>query len=187
MSKSEIEELPEELQRILLKYIDPLYKSISTLLHSPEDFDRRLKDVTSEYLNYTTLTLMALTEGEVALLINYLTTGEKRRPTASVSSQEEALTDAIDIIANFIWLTVEPSYRDYVSKYQDVFIPYRNLLVYTAVLGYIVNNPGEIESSIITKVTDKTKEITGTVEGYVDTIEIEADPEQRAILERIKQ
>ena len=37
------------------------------------------------------------------------------------------------------------------------------------------------------KIIRNTQETTLTMEGYVDTIEIDADPEESAALERIKQ
>src|SRR5215467_15176528 len=92
------------------------------------------------------------------------------------------------IIANFIWLTVELNYRDFVKKHTDVFALYLELLVYTAILIYICDHPEiEIEPSMTEKIIRNTQETTLTMEGYVDTIEIDADPEESAALERIKQ
>jgi hypothetical protein len=74
MTKSEIEELPEELRKILLRYISPLNKSISVLLHSKDEdeFERDLKNVTLELLRYSGSVIFALTEEHLVLLLkNY--------------------------------------------------------------------------------------------------------------------
>jgi len=129
MTKSEIEELPEELRKILLRYISPLNKSISVLLHSKDEdeFERDLKNVTLELLRYSGSVIFALTEEHLVLLLkNYWrfssgAVGVKPVPTLLTASLKQAVTEASEIVANFIWLTVELNYRDFVKKHTDVF------------------------------------------------------------------
>jgi hypothetical protein len=104
----------------------------------------------------------------------------------TLASLKQAVTEASEIVANFIWLTVELNYRDFDKKHTDVFALYLELLVYTAILIYICDHPEiEIKPSMTEKIIRNTQETTLTMEGYVDTIEIDADPESAA-LERIK-
>jgi hypothetical protein len=195
MSKSEIEGLPksEELSKVLLEYITPLYKSISVLLRSADEdedeFERNFKNVTFEFYRYSTSILMALTEEHIAILVNYWTHFSRAGNVPAQTPISQALADASEIIANFIWLTVEPNYRNLVQKHPGVFIPYSNLLVYSAILIYILHNhsTNDVKPSMVEKIIRKTQETTSTVEGYVDTIEILADPEASAALERIRQ
>jgi hypothetical protein len=164
MTKSEIEELPEELRKILLRYISPLNKS---LLHSKDEdeFERDLKNVTLELLRYSGSVIFALTEEHLALLLkNYWrfssgAVGVKPVPTLLTGSLKQAVTEASEIIANFIRLTVELNYRDFVKEHTDVFALYIELLVYTAILVYMCDHPQiEVEPSMTKKIIRNTQE-----------------------------
>jgi hypothetical protein len=84
---------------------------------------------------------------------------------------------------------IEPGYREHVPNHPDVFKPYMGLLGYTATLLYILDNirETEVEPFMVEKVIARCEKTTSEVESYVDTIEIDADPEARATLERAKQ
>ena len=190
MPKSEIEALPEELRKLFLAYIAPLYDAISDLLHSRNDdeFEHNFDKVTSKFLLYSIQTELTLDEDHVNQLAKTYLEYSSHAATAQ-TPLAQALNDANEIIANFIRLMIEPNYRDYVPKHHDVFIPYIRLLVYATILIYILNESSEtdIQPSVVKKIIRKCQETTWNVEGYVDTIEIDADPEASAALERIKQ
>jgi hypothetical protein len=190
ISKSEIEELPERLREILLKYITPLYKSISVLLRSTneDEFERNLKAVTSDFLEYSALMGLALSEEHRMFVLRYYLKHSQGAAAADKTLLAQTIADANEIIANFIWLTTEPKYLDLIPQHPGVYSPFLKLLVYNTILTYISDIPEkEVEPSMAKKIIRKTQETTWTVEGYVDTIEILADPEASAALERIKQ
>jgi hypothetical protein len=56
------------------------------------------------------------------------------------TSTLQALVSANDIIINFIKLILEPNTTDLVPKHSDVYIPYLRLLLYTAILLYVIEN-----------------------------------------------
>jgi hypothetical protein len=186
MSISEIEELPEELREIFLAYIRPLDEKISALLHSTgeNEFERNFDKVISEFSIYLFEAGLTLDEGYVKMLLDKYLSGRYSSPPAQ-SPLAQTLADANEIIANFIRLMIEPDYRDYVLKHPDVFMPYMELLVLTYILGKITKS--QVEPSMVEKITRRCQEATWNVESYVDTIEIDADHEASAALERIKQ
>jgi len=186
MSISEIEELPEELREIFLAYIRPLDEKISTLLHSTgeKEFERNFDKVISEFSIYLFEAGLTLDEGYVKELLNKYLSGRYSSPPAQ-TPLARTLADANEMIANFIRLMTEPDYRDYVLKHPDVFMPYMELLVLTYIVGKITKS--QVEPSMVEKVTRRCQETTWNVESYVDTIEIDADHETSAALERIKQ
>jgi hypothetical protein len=191
MSRSEIEELPEELRKILLAYIAPLNNAISELLHTKddEDFERKFKDVMFELLKSWDSLQLALSEEHFNLLLTTSTQvglAAQRKQTQTLL--EQALADAIGVIANFIRLILEPNYQDHVPNHPGVIEPYLELVTYTAILIYILDNiPDEVEPSMAKKIIRKCQKTTSEVEDYVDTIEIDADHETSAALERVKQ
>jgi hypothetical protein len=194
MSKSEIEELPEELRKILLNYVTPLYeslyKSIPILLGSTniEEFERNFKVVTSDVLEYSVLMGLALSEEQRMRVVSYYLKHSQVAAAADKTPLARTIVDANEIIANFIWLNIEPKYRDLIPDHPGVYLPFLHLVVYNFILTYIydVSEKG-VEPSMVSKIKLMTQEATWTVEGYVDTIEILGDPEARTALERIRQ
>jgi hypothetical protein len=196
MSRSEIEELPEELQKIFLVYIVSLNKAISMLLHARDDeeFERNFKDVMLELFKYCASLELALSEERLNLILkNYLAffsqTGFTiQGQTPLVHTVVQVLDEASRVIANFVRLVLEPDYRDHVPNHPDALGPYMELLAYTAILIYIRDkSEADIEQSMVEKIITKCQETTWKVESYVDTIEIDADHEATAALERAKQ
>jgi hypothetical protein len=191
MSKSEIEELPEELRKILLAYITPLNKAISELLHtrSEEDFEGNFKNVMFEFLDSYTSAILAMKEEHLDLLLKNYWTFTSQVTAQAHSPLTQALADANRVIANFIGLMLDPTYRDYLPNHPGVFKPYMELLVCTAILIYTIDNipETEVEPSMAKKIITRSQKTTWKVEDYVDTIEIDADHEASAALERVKQ
>lgn len=196
MSKSEIEELPEELRKIrkiLLKYVTPLYeslyKSIPVLLGSTniKEFERNFKVVYSDVLEYSVLMGLALSEEQCMSVVSYYLK-HLRVATADKTPLAKTIVDANEIIANFMRLNIEPTYRDLIPDHPGVYSPLLHLVVYNFILTYIYDvSEKEVEASMISKIKLMTQEATWTVEGYVDTIEILGDPEARTALERMIQ
>jgi len=194
MSKSEIEELPEELRKILLKYVTPLYdslyKSIPVLLGSTniDEFERNFKIVTSDVLEYSVLMGLALSEEQRMRVVTYYLKHSRVATAADKTALARIIADANEIIANFIWLNIEPKYQDLIPDHPGVYSPFLHLVVYNFILTYINDvSEKELEPSMVSKIKLMTQEATWTVEGYVDTIEILGDPEARTALERIRQ
>lgn len=185
MSRSEVAELPEELRKIFLVYVRRLDKTISTLLHSSDEieFERNFDKVISEFSRYLYGAELTLDEDYIHVLLErYLKTSH--RPTHAQTPLSQTLANATEVIINFIRIAIEPNYLTYVLKHPDVFIPYMEL----PVLVYILSNiPETVDRSIVDKVIQRCQETTSDVECYIDTIEIDADSEARAALQRIKQ
>jgi hypothetical protein len=192
MSRSKIKGLPEELREIMLTYSKPIDKAISVLLRSRgnEDFERKSKDITLELLKYFETLALALTEERFNLLFRkYLEISSQAGFVPQVQTPlTQALSDAMGVIANFIRLVLEPDYKDHVSNHLDVLEPYTELLTYTAILLYINDKPEtKIKQPMIKKIIKRCQNAASNVEDYIDTIEIDADHEASAALERAKQ
>ena len=193
MSKSAIEELPEELRDIILRYIPPLYEAISKLLQSTDnnEFERNYEKMFQALLLFLDLTFMTMKEHHFRMLLkNYSKYAPSQTKLIHVNtSLVEALVSANDVISNFIRLVLDPKTTDFVPKHSDVFLPYLQLLGYCSILVYVVDNEIDVDTYAqnVEKVIRKCQENTEIVESYVDTIEIDADPEARATLEKIKQ
>ena len=193
MSKSAIEELPEELRDIILRYIPPLYEAISKLLQSTDnnEFERNYEKMFQALLLFLDLTFMTMKEHHFRMLLkNYSKYASSQTKLIHVNtSLVEALVSANDVISNFIRLVLDPKTTDFVPKHSDVFLPYLQLLGYCSILVYVVDNEIDVDryAQNVEKVIRKCQENTEIVESYVDTIEIDADPEARATLEKIKQ
>ncbi len=193
MSKSAIEELPEELRDIILRYIPPLYEAISKLLQSTDnnEFERNYEKMFQALLLFLDLTFMTMKEHHFRILLkNYSKYASSQTKLIHVNtSLVEALVSANDVISNFIRLVLDPKTTDFVPKHSDVFLPYLQLLGYCSILVYVVDNEIDVDryAQNVEKVIRKCQENTEIVESYVDTIEIDADPEARATLEKIKQ
>jgi hypothetical protein len=114
ISRSEIEELPEELRKIFLVYTRRLDKTISALLHSTDEnqFERNFGKVISEFLLYLYEAELTLDEDYVKELINRYLNGIRSSPPAQ-TPLTQTLADANEVIANFIKLMIEPDYRDH--------------------------------------------------------------------------
>lgn len=195
MSKSEIEELPEELRKILLKYVTPLYeslhKSIPVLLGSTniKEFERNFKVVYSDVLEYSMLMGLALSEEQRMKVVSYyLKHSRVATAAADKTILQRTIVDANEVISNFIWLNTEPKYRDLIPDHPGVYSPFLHLVIYNFILTYIYDvSEKEVEPSMVSTIRLMTYEATRTVEGYVDTIEILGDPEARTALERMIQ
>ncbi len=190
MSTSELQELPEQLREILLEYREPLYKTISVLLRGrDEDFQLNFKDVTIEVLKYCDSLELVLSEEYFNLLLNYSAFSSIQADLEQTQTPvTQPLANAIGIIANFIRLMLEPDYRDHVRNHPGILEPYIELLTYTAILLYINDKPEtKIKRTMLKKIIMKCQNATEKVEEYVDTIEIDADPEASAALEHAKQ
>ena len=180
MPKSAIEELPEELRSITLQYISPLHNAISKLLQSTEEsqFEHNLEKTKFEFLLYSNLTLSTIKERHVKLLLKsyWIYASSQAKLTHISPSLLQALLRANDIIINFIKLILEPNATDFVPKHSDVYLSYLRLLVYTAILLYVIENNVVGNARNIKTVIGKCRETTEIVESYFDTIEIDADP-----------
>jgi hypothetical protein len=180
MPKSEIEELPEELRRIVSRYIFPLHNTILKLLQSTDEseFEHNFEKTKFEFLLYSNLTLLATKERHVKLLLkNYWKYASYSRAKLSHINKSllQALVSANDIIINFIKLILEPDTTDFVPKRSDVYIPYLRLLVYTATLLYVVENNIVVNAKNVKTVIDKCGETTEIVESYFYTIKIDVE------------
>jgi hypothetical protein len=209
MSRSDMEELPESLREIFLGYIAPLNKAIAVLLQQQmrkdddekeeeEQFKHNFKNVISEYMKYYTSIVADIREGEFALLLqkSFSSTqsaqeqseGEVETQTQALTPIEQTLNNALEVTAKATRLMLEPACHDHVLKHPDAWEPCTELMAYGAILNYIqqaeTNTNNDIEQSVVEKIIQKCQETTRNVEGFVDTFQIDLDPELSAALER---
>jgi hypothetical protein len=187
----------------LLAYIAPLNKAIAVLLQSQtrgddeEEFERNFKDVMFEYLEYYKSVLLVIREEHLGLLLkkSFSSTGVDLATQSEVRAQgqtqteaeaqtplEQTLNHATRVIANSTRLMLEPDYQAHLLNHPGVLERYKELMAYVTILSYIINNKKErtetdIEQSMVEKIIRKCQEAAWNVEGYVDTIEIDADPD----------
>ena len=180
MSDSNMRKLPKELAIIIS------YATIRDLLNSSEgEYENIFNETKMQFLKYSALVGMTLKDKDIKRLVNIY--------SSSLSQLEElaqrgdpvilALTNANDMIADFSRL-IFPSIETFLPQYTDAFEPYLDLLVSCTVLLQVNENKNTNQRNI-SKLTQRCQENIWKLEGYIDTIEIETDPKQRAILERI--
>ncbi len=203
MSRSDMEELPEELREMFLAYIAPLNKAIALLLQQQmrddegeELFERNFKNVMSEYMKYYTSIVADIREGELGLLLQKSFSSpqgqaQSEAETRTLTPIEQTLNNALAITAKVTRLMLEPVYQDHLLKHPEDWEPYKELGVYAAILNYILqsktNINTDIEQSMVEKIVQKCQETTSNVERFVDTIKIDLDPELSVALGRVKQ
>jgi len=190
-----LEKLPPEL-RIITPYVNSLRNTITNLLGSNED------DFEDKY----TQTKMEFLKGmvQVGLAIKDRKDFAKQLGEAYSSfysqledrlSQEKRLGDptvlaiinANEILLDFFNLALNPNVNISVPEYAPAFDPYLDLTVCLSTLVQAIENRREAGyERNLTKLTQRCQENTWKLESYVETIEIETDPEQKAILERVK-
>lgn len=191
--KSEIDELEEEDRVIILRYITPLYEAISNLLECDDnEFEYNFERAKTQLLVFSVLVVMTLGEDHFMTLTKKhleLSSQQRRIPQVKQvgTSVVQPWINANEIIVDFLRLTFDTEYREFLPEYADAFVPLLNLIVYCNILLYIVENKSKSESRNISRIIRECEDTAGALEGWVDTIEIETDPEQRAILERVKQ
>jgi hypothetical protein len=186
--KSEINKLDEEYRVVILRYITPLYDAISDLLECDDnEFEYNFERARTQLLVFSALVVMTLGEDHFMTMMKKhleLSSQQHQIPQAG-TFVVKTLLNANEIIVDFLKLTFDIEYREFLPEYADAFMPLLNLIVYCTILLYIVENKSE--SRNISRIIQECEDTAGTLEGWVDTIEIETDPEQRAILERVKQ
>lgn len=187
MSKSEIDKLSEEERAVILRYITPLHEAISDLLESDGyNFEYNFERTKTQFLMFSSLIVMTLKEDHfITLMRKHFKFSSQRRPPQTETPVIQALYNANDVIVDFLRLAFDTQYREFLPEYADALLPLLNLIIYCAVLMYVIENKSE--SRNLLRVVQECNDTAGVVEGWVDTIEIETDPEQRAILERVKQ
>jgi hypothetical protein len=177
MSDSDMQKLPKELT-IIIPYVTRLRETITSLLDSKANFEDVFNEVREQFLKYIVLVASTLKEKEIermmAIYTSSLELKEHDNPVVL------ALKNANDIILEVYSLAFDPI----LPQYADVFEPYIDLLVCCTILLQIEDrntNQGYVE-----KLIERCQENIRKLEGWISTIEIETDPEQRAILERVK-
>lgn len=178
--------------RVIVPYLNSLSNTITNLLGSNEnekEFEERYTQTKIEFLKYMVQTGLAVQHhkdfakdlrevySSFSTQLGDRLSQERRLDKTTVL----AIINANEILLDFFNLALNPNIDMSVPKYTPAIDPYLNLIVCVSTLvqatGYERN---------LTKLTDRCRENTWKLESYVETIEIESDPEQRAILDRVK-
>jgi hypothetical protein len=107
--------------------------------------------------------------------------------TQTLTPTEQTLNNALAVTAKATRLMLEPDCQDHILKHPDAWEPCKELMIYGAILNYIIEKDktgSDIEQSMVEKIVQKYQETTRNVERFVDTIKIDLDPELSAALER---
>ncbi|MGC2574981.1 MAG: hypothetical protein WA364_26000 [Candidatus Nitrosopolaris sp.] len=186
MYKSEIDKLPKRERTIIQRYITPLHVAISDLLNSDDtEFQYNFERTKTRLLLFSSLVAMTLEESQfVALMKKFSSRYRRSKPNTPV---ERVLYNANEIIVDFLRLAFEISgkNKEFLPDYAEAFVPAISLIVHSTVLAYAIEKKSQ--SRNIPRIVEECKTTARILEGWVDTIEIETDSEQRAILERVKQ
>jgi hypothetical protein len=183
MSYSNMQKLPKELA-IIIPYATRLRNTITTLLDSNEgEFENIFNEITAEFLKYSVLVTSTLKDKQIEQIVAiYSSSLSQLKELAHDDPVVLVLMNANDMILDFFSLAFDPNI---LPQYADAFEPYLDLLVCCTVLLQVIENRN-IDQRNVEKLTQRCRENICKLEGYIDTIEIESDPEQRAILEHVK-
>ena len=190
-----LEKLPLEL-RIIVPYVNSLRNTITHLLESNEDeFEDRYIQTKMEFLKSMVQVGLAIKDhkdfakqlGEVyssfSSKLEDRLSEEKRLGNHTVL----AIINANEILLDFFNLALNPNIDISVPEYAPAFDPYLDLMVCLSTLVHAIENRREAGyERNLPKLTQRCQGNTWKLESYVETIEIESDPEQKAILERVK-
>lgn len=189
-----LEKLPKELA-IIVSYVISLRNTITQLLESnEEEFEGRFTQTKMELLKY-------LVQADLAIKDHKDVIEQLSEIYSATSTQLEdklseegwlgnpvvvAIANANEIILDFFKLALDPNINISVLEYAPAFESYLDLSVCFTALVQATENKNSDRERNLRKLTQRCQESTWKLESYVETIEIETDPEQRVILERVK-
>jgi hypothetical protein len=192
-----LDKLPEEIRTMIMAYTNGLDEKISLLLISDEDFENRYMQTIMDFVycmaqighfiadRKDAQNIMKQLNEIFPSALSKIENKFKEKPfdNAGVST---AVVNAIEIISNYSDITINQAIA-YKPEYFPAFEAYINLSICLAALDKIVKNTdNDIYQKNSTKLIRRCQHYTKKLESYVETIEIESDPEQRVILERVK-
>jgi hypothetical protein len=186
MSDSVLMKLPEEL-KIIIPYITSLRNEIAILLKSNEnEFEHIVIKTQREFSKYALLVGLALKDSNIKQLIQFYSSFSSQFKDKLSGKNTIALpiNNANEIIADYFRLSSDAKINIF-AEYPEAFATYLDVAFYCTVLIQAIENKNA-NQNIVSKLIKRCQENTWKLEGYVSTIEIETDPEQRAILERVQ-
>jgi hypothetical protein len=197
ISKSDtpLDNLPEEI-RAMIPYIKSLQDTITTLLDSDErDFEYRFTQTKMEFLSRMAqlgLIIGVRNDGvDIIKLLNETYSSVLSQIDDEISQQKSlgepaavAIAYAIEIIRDYFNLVYNTDIDIYIPEYNPAFDSYLDLSVCVSALVR-ANEDGKYKKHL-DRLTRRCQEYAWQLESYVETIEIETDPEQKSILDRVK-
>lgn len=188
--------LPKELE-LIINYINSLDDTITKLLESDEqDFEHRLKQTETDFLACMVQIASAIASSKdpskVIIQLNEIYFSALAQIENEISQEKSlgnpaaiAVLNSTEIIRDYFNLFFNENIEIYLPEYNPAFRAYVILAVCISSLMKIIKNKNRNYKNS-SKLIKKCQDNIWTLESYVETIEIENDPEQRQILERVK-
>jgi hypothetical protein len=193
--KTHVTKLPREV-KVIMSYIDTLDAPIVEMLTS----DKQDFEATFERTKMNFLFCMAQIGAVIGShkdapnlikRLNKIYSQSLSHVKYNISkSKKNPLSDAIiggvEVISNYFDLMINPKFNAYSPEYSPAFVSYVELSVCISALIKILQDPIAKKKNVSVLIK-KCRNSAQVLESYVETIEIEGDPEQKEILKRVMQ
>jgi hypothetical protein len=191
-----INKLPQELE-LIISHINSLDIEITKLLETNEDnFEDKLRQTEKSFSSCMAQIASAIALSKnpsnlIRQLSEIYSSGliQIQEDISLEISQENTaaitLNNSLDIIRDYFTLIFNGNTKLYLPEYNPAFDAYVALSVCISSLMKIIKNKNKYTKNL-SKLLQKCQDYAWKLESYVETIEIEIDPEQAKILERIK-
>jgi hypothetical protein len=189
--------IPKELE-IIIPYINSLENTIIKLLESSVmDFEYKFQqteiDFFSSMAQIASAIVLHKNPQQLVKQLNEIYFSALAQIEDEISQEKVrgspaaiAVIDATERIRDYFSLIFDTTINTYLPEYKPAFDAYVKLSVCICSLMKIIKYKNKRYTKNIAKLIQKCQDYTWKLESYVETIEIETDPEQSKILENIK-